>query len=144
MLFTCCPVPGRMPVICLRHDVDGVVWQPAEATSQSCAPWDHIATFNALGYVQASKQQRKYATCTSDYSLAVLSDNTRHVYVYRQPASISSPIRNRKTGRQVAAVAKQQLITLDSVDTIYGLQASADKGYVLAGSTLFVVKTGLQ
>jgi hypothetical protein len=33
-------------------------------------------------------------------------------------------LRNRKTGQEVGAVAKQQLISLDAVDSIVGIQVT--------------------
>jgi hypothetical protein len=98
-----------------------------------------VATFNAFGYVQASKRQRKFTMCSPDYSFVAISDCTRHIYVYRQPAAINTPLRNRKTGRQVAAVAKQQVIALETVDEIVGCQATEEHLFVLAGKTLHIV-----
>lgn len=46
-LFSVVVSPSEMPCICLRHDVDGLVWQPRP--SQPDEMLEHIATFNALG-----------------------------------------------------------------------------------------------
>ncbi|XP_039300529.1 LOW QUALITY PROTEIN: nudC domain-containing protein 1 [Nilaparvata lugens] len=48
--------------ICIRHDVDACVWQPRAVTNPPAAPWpcQHIGTFYAFGYVQASKQNKKF------------------------------------------------------------------------------------
>jgi hypothetical protein len=108
--------------------------------SDDQSPWQHVATFNAFGYVQASKQQKKYCSCSPDFSFAIICDCVRHIYIYRQPLAILSPLRNRKTGREVSALAKQQLVSLDSVDNIMGLHVQNDKLYILAGRTLFMIK----
>lgn len=71
------------PLFCLRHDVDAVVWQPKPVASE--ATWNHVGTFNALGYVQASKRDRKFTTCSANLDFAVISDCNRHVFVYMQP-----------------------------------------------------------
>ena len=127
----------KRPCLCLRHDVDGLIWQP---TNETTSPWEHITTFNALGYVLAAKQNKKFASCAADFSYAVVCDCVRHVYVYWQPAPVLSPLRNRKTGRNVAAIAKQQLVSLQSVDSIVGLQVTNDRMFILAGKTLYVVR----
>ena len=155
--------------LCLRHDVDGLIWQPTnesatpwehvatfkptnesaapwehvatfKPTNESAAPWEHVATFNALGYVLAGKRDKKFATCAPDFSYAAVCDCVRHVYVYWQPAPVLSPLRNRKTGREVSTVAKQQLISVRSVDPIMGLQATNERIFVLAGKTLYVIR----
>ena len=131
-------------VFCLRHDVDGVVWKPLDTLpdASSTPPFQHVGTFNALGYVAASKRERKFSTCAPDLSYAALVDCARHVYVYRQPEPIAtSPLRNRKTGRQVAAIAKQQLVSLESMDAILGVHASNNNMFVLTKSTLYVLRT---
>lgn len=46
-LFTVDVNPCEMPCLCLRHDVDALVWQPRP--DQPTNMWEHIATFNALG-----------------------------------------------------------------------------------------------
>ena len=65
--------------------MDAVVWLPHVSVSSGDAPWCHVTTFNALGYVQASKRERKFTTCSPDLNYAVISDGTRHVFVYVQP-----------------------------------------------------------
>ena len=67
------------PSLVTRHDVDGLVWRLSpEAVT-------HVATFPALGYVQASKTARKFISAPSSCGYSVISDNARHLYVYRQP-----------------------------------------------------------
>ena len=45
---------------------------------------------------------------------AVLCDCVRHLYIYRQPAPTENTLKNRKSGQIVGAIAKQQLISLDT------------------------------
>lgn len=61
------------------------MWLPHASLTASQARWRHIATFNALGYVQASKRERKFTLCSPNLKYAVISDSTRHVFVYMQP-----------------------------------------------------------
>lgn len=117
-----------------RHDVDGLVWS---ITGDNSTPYKHTATFNALGYVQASKEKRKFISAPSDYSYVAIADTDRHVYVYRQPSPVSSDMRNRKTGRSLKHVSMQQLISLDNNDSIHGLATFPTALFILTKSTLY-------
>ncbi|XP_062599810.1 nudC domain-containing protein 1-like [Saccostrea cucullata] len=132
--------------LCLRHDVDGIMWQPENQCKETELPWQHVATFNAFGYVQASKQNRKFTLCAPDCSFAIICDIWRHAYVYRQPEPIATPVRNRKDGRQISHVAKQQVVSLECTDHIVGVQATSQKLYILTESVLHAVQinSGIQ
>ncbi|XP_059899157.1 nudC domain-containing protein 1 [Gadus macrocephalus] len=137
-LFTVDADPSEMPCLCLRHDVDALVWQPRPG--QPDAMWEHIATFNALGYVQASKRDKKFSTCAPDFSYAALGECLRRAFIYRQPAPVDTVLFNRKQGRQVGQVAKQQVASLDSADPVLGFRASNERLFVLTEKNLFVLK----
>lgn len=118
--------PRLPPAFCIRHDVDALLWQP-KAHADREANWTHIGTFNALGYVQAAKKDRKFSTCAPDMSFATLCDCARHVYVYQQPEG-------------EAKHASQQVVTLTSPDNeILGLQASNRKIFILTKQGVHVV-----
>ena len=102
--------------ICLRQDVDCIVWQPQSDLS---TPWLHLSSFDAIGYVSASKQNRKFMSCTSDYVL--IADCSRHLYLYRRSTTVPSELRNRKSGEKVNSVATQRLVTLEKSDTFLGV-----------------------
>ena len=70
---------GAPPRVCLRHDVDGVLWQPP---GDNNTQWEHAATFDAFGFVHASKQNSKYTLCSTDFKYAVITDCTSQLYVY--------------------------------------------------------------
>ena len=76
---------GHPNIFSLRHDVDATIWLPHAALTTSQACWSHVSTFNALGYIQASKTERKFTTCSANLKFAVISDGIRHVFVYLQP-----------------------------------------------------------
>uniref|UniRef100_A0A3Q3AI60 NudC domain-containing protein 1 n=1 Tax=Kryptolebias marmoratus TaxID=37003 RepID=A0A3Q3AI60_KRYMA len=97
-LFTVHVDPSEMPCLCLRHDVDALLWQPRP--EQPANMWEHVATFNALGYVQASKRDKKFATCAPDFSFAALCECLRRAFIYRQPSPVETVLFNRKQGRQ--------------------------------------------
>lgn len=137
-LFTVDADPSQMPCLCLRHDVDALVWQPRPERPGDL--WEHIATFNALGYVQASKRDKKFSTCAPDFSYAALGECLRRAFIYRQPSPVETVLFNRKQGRQVGQVAKQQVASLDTDRPILGFRASNERLFVLTSSNLFVLK----
>ena len=53
---------GFAPGFCLRFDVDGILWRPDD---DSKGEFSHEVTFNALGFVKASKTLAKY-TCAAN------------------------------------------------------------------------------
>ncbi|XP_064466981.1 nudC domain-containing protein 1-like [Ornithodoros turicata] len=144
-LFKVQTSPDSLPALCLRHDVDGLVWQPKDVASDGDAdPFrvEHVATFNAFGYVQASKQDRKYELGSPDFSFAAICDSVRHLYLYRQPESLSKSLelRNRKTGKEVSTIAKQHVISLEQCDAILGMVTSPQCIFVLSSNTIYAVR----
>eukprot|EP00062_Callorhinchus_milii_P017061 gi/632969046/ref/XP_007900873.1/ PREDICTED: nudC domain-containing protein 1 [Callorhinchus milii] len=139
-LFTAVVDPAEMPCLCLRHDVDALLWQPYPKHENI---WDHIATFNALGYVQASKTEKKFSTCAPNYSYAALCECLRRVFIYRQPTPVESVLYNRKEARRVGQVAKQQVASLETNDPVLGFQATNEKLFVLTTKNLFVIKVNI-
>merc|ERR1712029_90381 len=107
------------PALVTRHDVDGLVWRLTRDNLR------HVATFPALGYVQASKTCRKFVSGSPTWNYSVICDNSRHLYIYRQPQSLAAEteLRNRKSGQRIEKVAKQQVVPLYSNKEILGLAA---------------------
>ncbi|XP_037119829.1 nudC domain-containing protein 1 [Syngnathus acus] len=137
-LFTVSVDPTQMPCLCLRHDVDALLWQPRP--DQPADMWEHVATFNALGYVQASKQDRKFSTCAPNFSYASLCECLRRAFIYRQPSPVDGVLFNRKQGRQVGQVAKQQVASLDTDRVVLGFRATDERLFALTADNLFVLK----
>ncbi|XP_060245464.1 nudC domain-containing protein 1 isoform X3 [Meriones unguiculatus] len=141
-LFSVTVDPKEMPCFCLRHDVDALLWQPHSSKQDDM--WEHIATFNALGYVQASKRDKKFFACAPNYSYAALCECLRRVFIYRQPAPMSTVLYNRKEGRHVGQVAKQQVASLETNDPILGFQATNERLFVLTTKNLFLIKVNTE
>lgn len=141
-LFSVIVDPKEMPCFCLRHDVDALLWQPY--CSKQDDMWEHIATFNALGYVQASKRDKKFFACSPNYSYAALCECLRRVFIYRQPTPMSTVLYNRKEGRHVGQVAKQQVASLETNDPILGFQATNERLFVLTTKNLFLIKVNTE
>ena len=72
-------------------------------------------------------------------SFVAVCEASRHIYIYRQPVAILSELRNRRTGQQVASVAKQQLVNLDTITEVLGIHASNQMLYILTSNTLFAL-----
>ncbi|XP_063236052.1 nudC domain-containing protein 1 [Bacillus rossius redtenbacheri] len=140
-LFSAQLRPGSAPAMCVRHDVDGCVWQP-EAPRPGDADWPctHVGTFLAFGYVLASKQQRKFTVCAPDLSYVAVCEATRRVYLYRQPGAVAGELRNRATGRRVARVAKQQLASLDTDAEVLGAHGSGTALFLLLPEALVALR----
>lgn len=137
--------PEQLPIICLRHDVDGIIWQPRNSSSEGELDHfkiEHVATFSALGYVQASKQDKKFISCSPDFRFCAVTDFFRHVYIYRQPEHIHSALelRNRKTGESVSHIAKQYVVCLEDCDRMLGFQVTKECIFVLSKKILYAVK----
>lgn len=148
----------NIPCICLRHDVDGLVFQlsnlrdnvqgdwnngeDAEDNKEDELPfsWQHTGTLHAFGYLQASKQQKKFTACSPDFTFVAIAENQRHVFIYRQPVAISTSLRNRKTNEMVSRVAKQHLVTLECNHTVEGLIATTNRLYILTTQSLYCVQ----
>ncbi|XP_057591812.1 nudC domain-containing protein 1 isoform X2 [Hippopotamus amphibius kiboko] len=141
-LFSVIVDPKEMPCFCLRHDVDALLWQPHSSKQDDM--WEHIATFNALGYVQASKRDKKFFACAPNYSYAALCECLRRIFIYRQPTPMSTVLYNRKEGRQVGQVAKQQVASLETSDPILGFQATNERLFVLTTKNLFLIKVNTE
>lgn len=92
------------------------------------------------GYVQASKQDKKFMACAPNHSYSALCECLRRVFIYRQPTPLTTVLYNRKEGRQVGQVAKQLVATLETHDPILGFQATNERLFVLTTKVLFIIK----
>lgn len=123
------PAGDVPPMFCMRHDIDALLWQPVLTPVAEEFPCRHIGTFNALGYVQASKRDKKFISCSNNLTYAAICDCSRNVYVYLQP-------------EEKAAVALQYVHTMSRESSdILGLQATTTGLlFVLTNEELTVIK----
>jgi hypothetical protein len=123
--------------------VDGLIWQLNDITIENDVPWRHEATLNAFGYVQASKQNRKFISISPDSSYALIVDMRTHLYLYKQQACASNlpgaSLRNRKTGQTVEHIAKQHMISLENHQDIRGVWTNHEHIYILIANQFFVI-----
>jgi len=128
------------PMLCLRHDVDAILWQPTQGKEFLNRPYKHLASLHALGYVSASKTRRRFLTSSSDFSYAVIADVDRHVYVYRQNCQLeNADLRNRKSGKRTSSIAQQQVFSLKNNAEILGVVALPDNLFILTADTFIRV-----
>lgn len=134
---------NKAPALCLRHDVDGILWQPHRISGEGEVVWlTHEYTFFAFGYVQASKQEAKFSLASPNCSYVCVVDTKKHIYLYKQDGvKIEGSLRNRKTGKTTSYVAKQYLITLDVDHEILGAYAANNFLLILLRDSCFVFNT---
>lgn len=80
----------------------------------------HEGTLNAFGYVQASKQQKKFLQCAPDMSYSIISESQRHIFVYKSNYDTASGLKNRNSSKKVS-IGQQKLITMDESDEVLGI-----------------------
>ncbi|GAU96264.1 hypothetical protein RvY_07734 [Ramazzottius varieornatus] len=127
--------------LCLRHNVDGLLFQPVEPkNSEEHIIVQHVHTFDALGYVMASKRDKKFASCPPNASFAALCDNERNIFIYRSDVSVDSTLKNRKSGKIIKKVAKQHIVSLKEPGPILGFAVNDSHVFVLKSDILFTIK----
>ncbi|TDG41139.1 hypothetical protein AWZ03_012437 [Drosophila navojoa] len=111
-LFTTTLRAGYPAAFATREGVDAALWlQSYQPVNPSDWKVRHEGNLHAFGYVQASKQQRKFTDCCPDLEFAVIAEAQRHVYIYKPHNESAGGLRNRY-GPQVM-IGKQHLVTLD-------------------------------
>ncbi|XP_039438673.1 nudC domain-containing protein 1 [Culex pipiens pallens] len=130
--------PEFPPAIALRHDVDACLWlqQPGDEWSLR-----HEGTLHAFGYVQASKQQRKFLSCSPDLSYALICEAERHIFIYK--ASYGAEGLRHRNGPQVS-IGQQKLVSLEGSGEIIGLCAENDCAILLTESHVLVLQLRIE
>nr|CAG4641821.1 EOG090X08S2 [Eurycercus lamellatus] len=142
LLFTTPSAPGLTPAFCLRHDVDGLIWQPMGDEMETSWGCLNTAVFQALGYIQASKEQRKFTVCPPNKTYAAICDAFHHVFLYRQPNCSTNGVEMvyRPTGRKIGTVARQQVLSLETREECLGALATDTFLLVLTSSSLCAIR----
>jgi len=76
-------------------------------------------------------------------SYAVIVEGSRRAYIYNQPTALAQgcDLRNRRSGRKISAVAKQQVVTLEgSSEPVVGVAATDENLLLLTTDALFCFK----
>ncbi|KAF8977002.1 hypothetical protein BGZ46_007730 [Entomortierella lignicola] len=83
----------HMPTVCLKHDVDGLVYAihhvpgsvPVSSSIQQetgILKFEHVSTFDALAFVQASKREKRFVMHDPRGRFSVIVEASRNVYIY--------------------------------------------------------------
>ncbi|XP_043285241.1 nudC domain-containing protein 1 [Venturia canescens] len=110
--------------LCLRHDHHGCIWIPRDNDTEN---WDveHVDTFPGIGYVEASKTNKKFCISPPNGSYVAIVEHTRHAFLYEKPEG-SAPI------------AKQRIVDLGSDSTpIMGAVATNEHLILLTTTKLY-------
>lgn len=119
-LFSFPASKNSTPLICLRHDVDGILWQP------HLTNWNHVSTFDAFGYVHASKKDCKFTSCSPNLNYAFITDCSSHVYIY-------------ESDRTNLHKHKQYIVRLEDCNRIMGCHATNKYLHILSEKTLYII-----
>jgi len=138
-LFTCNSNLNTLPAFAIRHDVDALIWHPQFELHPNLFRVDHVNTFPALGYVQASKAGKRFINVSPDYNYAYIADASNHVYLYQKPC-LESSLKNRKCGGMFQ-LGKQQVINLNQEkQTILGCVAYQHDLLLVTSSHLYCIR----
>ncbi|GBP84712.1 NudC domain-containing protein 1 [Eumeta japonica] len=135
----------EVPAIALRHDVDACIWQPyAKLPDMNLWPTQHQGTLMAFGYVQSSKQNRKFVTCPSNFSYGVVCESSRHVFIYRSNniSSENCQLRQRSPGGATKRVkiGHQYVFNIDQYGEVLGINATNEYLFLLTDKCMVVVQ----
>ncbi|EDW00269.1 nudC domain-containing protein 1 [Drosophila grimshawi] len=131
---------GYPAAFATRQGVDASIWlqqfQPARPDEWGVR---HEGNLHAFGYVQASKRKRKFIDCCPELDYAVITEDYRHVYIYKPRYDSAGGLRNRN-GPQVV-IGKQNLVTLDhDVGEVMGLATAPNVITILTENALLYLQ----
>lgn len=138
-LFALNQRPGALPAIVIRSDVDALIWVPKYSVANP-SDWTlkHEATLNAFGYVQASKQQKKYMQCSPNADYAIICEPCRHVFMYKMNNSSAIGLKKRSGGK--VSIGQQKLFSMEEQDEIVGLVVEDEITVLLTEKYIFVLQ----
>ncbi|KAM3956588.1 nudC domain-containing protein 1 [Aphomia sociella] len=130
------------PALVLRHDVDACIWQPyAQMINSNTWPVKHQGTLMAFGYVQSSKQNRKFITCPPNFSYSVVCEATRHIFIYQNAGNQDCQLRKRTGGvMKSIKVGQQHVFNIDKYGEVIGINATNQHLFVLTENTLVAIE----
>lgn len=123
VLFTLCLRAGSPLALALRNDVDTCVWLPyiqPSIENELTLNIKHEGTLNAFGYIQASKEQKKFMQCPPDMNYAIICEPHRHIFVYKSTHASAAGLKNRNSSTKIS-IGQQKLITMDESDEVLGI-----------------------
>ncbi|XP_039765667.1 nudC domain-containing protein 1 [Pararge aegeria] len=131
----------EVPALALRHDVDACLWQPyAQLINTETWPMKHDGTLLAFGYVQSSKQNRKFITCSPNFMYSVVSEASRHIFIYKSSSNQDCQLRRRSEGiMKNIKIGQQHVVNIDKYGEVLGISATNEYLFVLTETTLIAI-----
>lgn len=120
--------------LALRYDTDACIFQPYKA-KEGDENWElkHEATLKAFGYIQSSKEQKKFTVCSPDLEYSVVCEPNRHLFIYHQGSQATNLRQRKPEGEDKnVKIGRQQVITLDNEEEILGICATNETLYLLS------------
>lgn len=127
---------GLHSALAIRSDVDICIWVPQSNKDEWAIK--HKGTLNAMGYIQASKQQKKYMQCAPDMSYSVICESHRHVFFYLSQNSLATGLKNRN-GIPVS-IGQQKLLTMLPGNEIIGIIVENDLTFLLTETEIICIQ----
>lgn len=115
-------------VVCLRYDHDACVWETGNGEDNAQWNLQHVHSFPGLGYVEASKTNKKFCVSPIDGSYIAIVEHTRHVFLYDRPDVGAKFAKQRivdldcQASPIMGVVATNKYLTVLSKDKLYRLQ----------------------
>lgn len=130
------------PALALRHDVDACIWQPyAQLINSDTWPMKHQGTLMAFGYVQSSKQNRKFVTCPPNFSYSVVCEASRHIFIYQNANNQDNQLRKRTGGvMKNVKVGQQHVFNFDKYGEVIGINATNEFLFILTENNLIAIE----
>ncbi|XP_045504100.1 nudC domain-containing protein 1 [Colias croceus] len=132
----------EVPALCLRHDVDACIWQPySQLINSETWPIKHQGTLMAFGYVQSSKQNRKFVTCPPNFAYSVVCEASRHVFIYKSTNNSNCQLRKRTGGSMKnVKVGQQYVLNVEKNGEVVGINATNEYLFILTEKKLLVIE----
>ncbi|CAB3258959.1 unnamed protein product [Arctia plantaginis] len=132
----------EVPVLALRHDVDACIWQPyAQLINSETWPVKHQGTLSAFGYVQSSKQNRKFVTCPPNFSYSVVCEASKHIFIYQSGSNSDCQLRKRTGGAMKnVKVGQQHVFNIDKYGEVLGINATNEYLFILTETKLIAIE----
>lgn len=132
----------EVPALAIRHHVDACIWQPySQLINSETWPIKHHGTLMAFGYVQSSKQNRKFVTCSPNFSYSVVCEATKHIFVYQNSRDPDTQLRKRIAGVvQTIKMGQQHVFNIDKFGEVLGINATNEFLFVLTENKLVALQ----
>lgn len=133
---------NEVPALALRHDVDACIWQPfAQLVNSETWPIKHQGTLLAFGYVQSSKQNRKFVTCPPNFAYSVVCEASKHIFIYKSSNDGECQLRKRSEGlMKKVNIGQQYVLNIDKYGEVLGINATNEYLFVMTKNTLIAIQ----